>query len=964
MILITLVLGLFLCVCLPGIRASAATLTINITSSGDLTTSSAGDTSSFTYSYNQSEKTLKLTTGNFKVNAGSWYGTMTVDSDFSDGTLAGPVINNGTIDSGSFSGSIENYGTIQNGTFHNTVVNRSSGSIRSGIYYGSSLNNYGTITGGTIHSPVENNNGGIIAGGSYVNTVNNNSGGIISDGSFTSQIINNIGGIVKNGTCTSLTNYGSVENIECTGQLHNLSPGKISGGIYSGIVYNNTGAQISGGTFTKSSSIQNGNGAFIYSGSFEGSMTALWGCHFGVSTTLANTTISNADNYTNWPGSYTCQLDTGSGHPAGPLQITVSGKQISDTSFSYDSTTGKLLLADPLPDSGSSPGSQSGSFINSPVVIGITSEPPVISAPEAQTFPYGTLMDTTPPEIDWNGSSSSDYSGSWQYSSNGISDWKDFDPSTEYFNCSDSGPYVRYCLIGPGDTFIFSSAARIIVEKADPVTVWPSAQSAAIGSLLGSSSLSGGETATDPATGTRVSGTFSWDNANRKLDQANNHGYKVIFTPDAAYADNYTTPDHNVNVYVTGYDYTVNWPSATVVYGTRITDSLLTGGSADYEGNRLEGSFSYTDASVNGTVPPVGPGQKIPAVYNPSAAEMAYLNPKQGDLSLTVTDNDSVLGVSCLISGQTSNTGVRIVGGGMTVGWTSEITLPAAVLDAASLTIGDNQSGGLDHTTAPVLELNGNTFTEGTDYSFSSSVSDSGYTLVFTEQGLTNLKAWYTPDGTIKIVNQAQTLTSLTTADLNTNTVSAAMTFTDSTVNPDALAFDTVSFGPASFQISAIGSESGSSVFLDGITFIFSKEDNGSAAYSQSCLTGSDGTYTINGISAGTFSIGRDLSNRLPDGWLLPESTIVNITIPESVNASDYPAAAELSHTWIFYRSPGYLPLFGSSGNGFLILTGGAAVLFYFITGRKANRNAGRKSRKTAPEGKQNLSDSAKGGLP
>ena len=148
----------------------------------------------------------------------------------------------------------------------------------------------------------------------------------------------------------------------------------------------------------------------------------------------------------------------------------------------------------------------------------------------------------------------------------------------------------------PSDSETYHSVTcnvSVITAKAHATITWPSASDITYGDSISSSELSGGSASFN---GETVEGTFLWANSSL-CPNAGTDSYTVIFTPES---NNFSSETDQVNVITQKADATMIWPTASgLTFGDSLADSSLSGGSASFGGETVEGTFTWKDSTVS-----------------------------------------------------------------------------------------------------------------------------------------------------------------------------------------------------------------------------------------------------------------------------------------------------------------------------------------------------------------------------
>jgi Big-like domain-containing protein/MBG domain-containing protein len=205
--------------------------------------------------------------------------------------------------------------------------------------------------------------------------------------------------------------------------------------------------------------------------------------------------------------------------------------------------------------------------------VAVYPAPLVITASSPSSITYGTAVPTITPNYSAfaNGDSSASLSAS---------------PTcfTAYTATSAPGSYVAICYGAADPNYDISyTSGSVTVNKATPtVSSWPTASTITYGSALSASTLTGGAS----------NGTFAWANS-ATIPGAGTPSENVIFTPTNS--TDYTTATGPVSVTVNKATPTVSIPptAASIAYGSALSASRLSGGTAS-----TPGAFSWTSSST------------------------------------------------------------------------------------------------------------------------------------------------------------------------------------------------------------------------------------------------------------------------------------------------------------------------------------------------------------------------------
>ncbi|MCY1635053.1 T9SS type A sorting domain-containing protein, partial [Marinifilum sp. D737] len=169
-----------------------------------------------------------------------------------------------------------------------------------------------------------------------------------------------------------------------------------------------------------------------------------------------------------------------------------------------------------------------------------------------------------------------------------------------------------------------SGNINITVDKADAtVSAWPAASKITYGQNLSESILTGGTA--------NVEGSFAFTNPSA-TPNAGTQSVEIIFTPTDN--SNYNTVSGNINITVDKADATVSvWPTAgTITYGQTLSESTLSGGTAN-----VEGSFAFTNPSAT----PDAGTQVVEIIFTPTDA--SNYNTASGNINITVDKADATV---------------------------------------------------------------------------------------------------------------------------------------------------------------------------------------------------------------------------------------------------------------------------------------------------------------------------------
>ena len=178
-------------------------------------------------------------------------------------------------------------------------------------------------------------------------------------------------------------------------------------------------------------------------------------------------------------------------------------------------------------------------------------------------------------------------------------------------------------ITGKGD-YTGAKTVNFTINKADPtVTAWPTAASITYGAQLSASALSGGRSAPD--------GTFAWTNG-AITPTVSNSGYSVTFTP--ADTDNYNTVSDTVSITVNKAEPVITaWPTAAdIIYGAKLSASVLSGGEST-----PAGTFTWTNGAITPTV--ANSGYSVTFTPDDTVNYNAAVKP---DVAITVARNTTI----------------------------------------------------------------------------------------------------------------------------------------------------------------------------------------------------------------------------------------------------------------------------------------------------------------------------------
>jgi len=218
--------------------------------------------------------------------------------------------------------------------------------------------------------------------------------------------------------------------------------------------------------------------------------------------------------------------------------------------------------------------------VTTTVTLTVNKATPTIStAPSASAITYGeTLSDSTLT----GGSASVAGTFSWTAGTT--------EPSV-----SDSGTTAYSVTFTPTDSANYGTATTTVtltVNKAMPtVSIAPSASAITYGETLSDSTLTGGSAS--------IAGTFSWtiDTISPSISDSGTTAYSVTFSPTDS--SNYNTTPMTATLTVNKATPTITTaPSVSAItYGETLSDSILTGGSAN-----AAGTFSWTTDTISPSV--------------------------------------------------------------------------------------------------------------------------------------------------------------------------------------------------------------------------------------------------------------------------------------------------------------------------------------------------------------------------
>ena len=160
-------------------------------------------------------------------------------------------------------------------------------------------------------------------------------------------------------------------------------------------------------------------------------------------------------------------------------------------------------------------------------------------------------------------------------------------------NVNDSGSYTVKVTATDTDGLTAektSESVTVSVDKAYPVTTWPTASDITYGQSLSASTLSGGSA---------VPGSFAWKDGS-KHPTSGNHSYTVAFTPDDT--ANYNSVEQSVTVQVNKATLTPSVASAadkTYDGNTSTTGTIKLEGAVLGENPTAGGVFTFEDAKAD-----------------------------------------------------------------------------------------------------------------------------------------------------------------------------------------------------------------------------------------------------------------------------------------------------------------------------------------------------------------------------
>ena len=322
----------------------------------------------------------------------------------------------------------------------------------------------------------------------------------------------------------------------------------------------------------------------------------------------------------------------------------------------------------------------------------------------------------------------------------------------------------------PTDTTDYNTATTTVSvtvgNKTTPtVSAWPTASAIIYGQTLASSVLSP-VTAAVPGNAS-VAGTFTWT-APTTVPGAGTPSESVTFTPTDT--TNYNTVTGSVTLTVSKDTPTVSTlPIASAIAsGQTLALSTLTGGTADFNGNPVLGTFAWTTLT---TVPPLGTDPESVTFtptdttdYNAVIVTVSVTVNNKATPTVTAWPTAGAITYGQTLASSALTGGTASVAG--TFSWTSPLTAPGAGTPSESVTF---------------------TPTDTTNYN-----TVSGTVTVTVNKATPTVTAWPTA-GTIAV---GQTLTSSTLAG-GTASVAGTFTWTTPTTAP-ALGADSesVTFTP------------------------------------------------------------------------------------------------------------------------------------------------------------------------
>ncbi|MPQ45551.1 T9SS type A sorting domain-containing protein [Marinifilum sp. N1E240] len=184
----------------------------------------------------------------------------------------------------------------------------------------------------------------------------------------------------------------------------------------------------------------------------------------------------------------------------------------------------------------------------------------------------------------------------------------------------DAGTQSVEVIFTPNDADNYNSVSgniNISVEKATPsVSIWSTADAIIYGQALSESNLTGGTA--------NVDGNFAFTNPSATPD-AGTQSVEVIFTPNNA--DNYNSVSENITISVSKANSTVSlWSTAdAIIYGQALSESNLTGGTAN-----VDGSFAFANPSAT----PGAGMQSVEVIFTPNDAD--NYNSVSGNINISV----------------------------------------------------------------------------------------------------------------------------------------------------------------------------------------------------------------------------------------------------------------------------------------------------------------------------------------
>ncbi len=242
----------------------------------------------------------------------------------------------------------------------------------------------------------------------------------------------------------------------------------------------------------------------------------------------------------------------------------------------------------------------------------------------------------------------------------------------------------------PTDTTDYNTISQnitLLVNKATPTLVAPTASPITVGQLLSASTLTGGS-ATNPNGGATVLGSFAWTTPTT-APPVGTASYSVTFTPTDT--SDYLSTTINVSLVVNAKitPTITTSPTATgIIYGQTLASSTLSGGAGS-----VGGTFAW---SAPATIPPAGTAS-YSVTFTPT--DTTDYNTTTGLVSVTVAKATPTVvppTASAISSGQTlasstlsggsatnPNGGATVLGG---FAWTTPGTTPAVGTDSESVT--------------------------------------------------------------------------------------------------------------------------------------------------------------------------------------------------------------------------------------------------------------------------------------